>query len=78
MNGKEQALFKKLEAVVNNFNALSKYIIDNILVLYFTCRDFKYFLFLIMKSMMNCHMLVLLQILYLEFQNSPSDYPNLI
>lgn len=27
---------------------------------------------------MNCHMLVLLQILYLEFQNSPSDYPNLI
>lgn len=27
---------------------------------------------------MNCHTLVLLQILYLEFQNSPSDYPNLI
>lgn len=27
---------------------------------------------------MNCHTLVLLQILYLEFQNSPSDYPNQI
>lgn len=27
---------------------------------------------------MNCNMQVLLQILYLEFQNSPSDYPNLI
>lgn len=28
--------------------------------------------------MVNCQMLVLLQILYLEFQNSPSDYPSLI
>lgn len=27
---------------------------------------------------MKCQMLVLLQILYLEFQNSPSDYPNQI
>lgn len=78
MNGKEQAVSKKLEAVMNHFNALGKYIIVNILVLYLTCRGLKPFLFITMKSMMKCQMLVLLQILYLEFQNSPSDYPNQI
>lgn len=36
--GKEQALFGKLEAVVNHFNTLGKYIIVNILVLYLTQR----------------------------------------
>lgn len=45
MNGKEQALFKKLEAVVNHFNALGKYIVVNILVLYLTCQRFEIFSF---------------------------------
>lgn len=44
MNGKEQALFKKLEAVVNHFNALGKYILVNILVLYL--QRFEIFSFL--------------------------------
>lgn len=43
--GKEQALFGKLEAVVNHFNTLGKYIIVNILVLYLTHRGLKYFFF---------------------------------
>lgn len=45
MNEREQVLFKKLEAVVNNFNDLGKYVIVNTLVLYLTFRALKCFLF---------------------------------
>lgn len=63
------------EAVVNHFNALGKFIIVNIPVLYLTSGGLKSDFFFIRKSMVNCQTLVLLQILYLKFQNSLSEYP---
>lgn len=62
--------FKKLEAIMNHFNALGKFIIVNIHILYFTCEVWvQIYFFFIRKSMMNCQMLLSLQMLYLNFQS---------